>query len=534
MAKPPALRAEAPAVEAKIDEEAKDRLADARRQKDAVEQDLREGYYFTRPRLQRSVRSDTTPETLSLSGDAHELVTGAGIEANEDFATEIMNGFFPRNARWAVSKKAATVPEDIWGSMKAAAKKADEQVFNEINDSNLYSTLGAALVPDVGLGTVALWIDERTSYDPVHCQHIPLRELDLNVGPYGDLDDRFATRHIRYGKLYSLVEPSIVPPDIKRKVRESPNKTCRVTFGFWRDWSKPKDYVWKSVVIIDGKVVKSDELSGEGCCPLVVMRFAPDPIHAFGNGPTLDALPDLRVVDMLTEAQQNRASTSMRPPFTFPDDGVMNLEGGIEDGKAYPKRPGATANDILPLYFQGEVDFGMITLSDVIRRVRRRHYADYPDQEGKTPPTATQWLDEMVMAQRRIGTPGLRFWEEGPAQIFRRFQFLGYRRGTVEKLQYGKRPVSTQPANPATQAQEQQEVLTAVRLLEMVNTFFPNLGQAVIDQLKTALAMKEKLGDELVVFRSEEEAAAMIQQLMQAAPEIQAAVGGEQPAAAPA
>ena len=62
------------------------------------------------------------------------------------------------------------------------------------------------------------------------------------------------------------------------------------------------------------------------------------------------------------------------------------------------------------------------------RRVRRLFYNDFPEQKGKTPPTLGQWLDEIVEAQKKIGTPGYAFWREFPYEAFQRFSYIGEKR----------------------------------------------------------------------------------------------------------
>ena len=501
-------------------DEAEARLADCRKQKQIVNDDVREAYFFTRPRLSRRLSSDNQPDLQSREGDEDELVTGVGSEVSEDFATEVIAAFFPAKINWATSKAAGGVPEPVWEQIKDRALENDTEIFKEIRSSNFDAELATALVPEAGIGTLALWIDETAGHRPIGVQHVPLRELEINIGPDGNVDDRFVVRHVRAAKLESVVPPDVITGAFRDLIREDPKAWVRVSWGHWRVWSERTDIVWQRVLMLDETVVAHGRTRGEGSCPLIVFRFSPDSQHAFGNGPTIDSLPMLRVIDSLTEAQANRASTAMNPPFAFPDDGILNFEGGIEDGKGYPRRPGGRGDEITPLYFTGDLDFGLFTIADLERSVRRKHFADYPDQQGKTPPTATQWIDEMVKAQRRIGTPGLRFFFEGPAQIFARFRYLSLLRGSIQPLAIQDVNIATEPSNPATKAQEQQEVQIAVRFLELINTFFPQLAPAVVDPLKTAKAIKDKLGDKLVDLRSEDEVKKMVEQLIQAAPEL--------------
>jgi hypothetical protein len=71
-----------------------------------------------------------------------------------------------------------------------------------------------------------------------------------------------------------------------------------------------------------------------------------------------------------------------------------------------------------------------------------------------------------------------------------------------------------QPFNPAVKGQEYQEVQTALKLLESIQTLGGVQGQALPDVAKTFENIKEKLGDKLVVFHDPEAMAAMVQQLI--------------------
>lgn len=510
--------------------EADERIADCRAQKAAVELDLREAYLFTKPRLSRQVISTTAPTNKNPEDDT-QLATGIGTESNEDFGTEVVNGFMPPHVDWVESKAGEGVPDEAWEGVKEAAKTRDGAVFKGIRASNFDAELGKALVPECGIGTVAIHIHDRKAHEPICCQHIPYRELEINIGPYGLVDDRFIVRWPKGRQVAALLPGVTLPAKVAEKIRRKPKERLECRWGWWRDWSEPDDMVWQYVVQVDGEIVTDQKLRGEGSCDLIVMRFAPDSLHAWGNGPTIDSLPMLRVVDKMAEATQNRADVSISPPIAYPDDGVMNFEDGLEAGKAYPKRPGSH-NEIEPLWFTGDPSLGFYEVANLEKAIRRKHFADYPDQLGKTPPTATQWLDEMVKAQRRIGTPGQNFWREGPAEVFLRFLFLMSKRGTVQPLQVNGRDVAVRPSNPATKAQEQQEVQVATRVLDIAKGYFPQTSMAAIDEFATIENIKEKLGDRVVVLRDKQAATELVQQILtQGADMLQQQQGGQEKAA---
>lgn len=511
-------------AESDLAKECNQRLAAARSQKADVELDLREGYYFVRPRLANDVNSTRQSVRSRRETNADELATTLATEVAEDFATEVINAFMPPHFSWAQSRAGLALPEEAQKEINEAIKSHDKAVFSALRASNFDAELATALNPDGALGTVALYIDEGARVDPIRVQHIPIRELEIHVGPYG-VDDRFIVRWVRGRAVQGLIGGRAwekVPGKVKDHIKNKGNEPIEVRWGWWRDWSEENDVVWQAVLMVKGEMVEDAELRGDGACPLIVFRYSPDSASAWGEGPTLKSLPHLRVLDEIAKATQDRVDIAVNPPLAFPDDSAHSFEDGIEAGKAYPIRPGS-GKDIVPLYFAGDPQVGYYTLADLERSIRRLHFADYPEQRGDTPPTATQWVDEMVRSQRRIGTPGAKLWQEGPCEIFKRFAFLAYERGEARKVEYDGKLVMLRPYNPAAKAQEHQEVQVALSLLGAAKGFFPETSQAAIDEHATIENMQKKMGDELVVLRDKAEVARLVQQMLSTATEMGAA-----------
>jgi hypothetical protein len=222
-----------------------------------------------------------------------------------------------------------------------------------------------------------------------------------------------------------------------------------------------------------------------------------------------------------------RFDQAAHPAFVYTNDSVLNFEGGITPGTGYPADRDFK---IESLFFEGDTDLSFLIEADLERRVKRAHFVDRPEQRGDTPPSATQWIDEMALAQRRLGVPASSFWHEGPREIFLRFHRLLMDRGTIEPIQIDGRTISVEPYNPTERAKDQQEVQIAVRLGEIANMLFPQVGQVMIDGVATLANLQTKLGDKIVVLRDPEEVKEIMAQTMQA---MQPPPGGAPPGAAP-
>jgi hypothetical protein len=508
-----------------LEHQATAKLAAARMWKSYVELDLKEGYFFASPDRQRTINSYTQPATARML-DAAELNTDQAFIIVADFITTIVNAFLPEAEVWCERGPGMDLPGGsngpIWQKIKDDVKAGDLKIFEAMKASNLYPEMPKAFYPDLALGTTGLWIDRPHIHKPITVSAIPLRELEIDLGPYGEIDYRAAVRFTRNHYVRELVGEDTWAKmaqtesgqKLQKHCNDKPTDRTQVIWAFWRDWEDKSDEVWQAVVMLDNKVIDSDKLRGEGSCPLLVMRFNPTADWPHGIGPLRQALPSLRQIDEFDLMRVEHASLSMRPPITYPDDSFVNVAQGVEEGMAYPIRPG-TEGAVKAIYTVPPPEAANYQYAEKISNLRKLFYVDHPEQSGDTPPTATQWMDELARAQRRIGTPGLSFWREGPAQIFLRFKHLLEISGVLPPLRVDGRAVSTLPRNPAQAAAEQQDVVKAMQMATYFAQTFPEEWKMVVDGKATMQAIIDKARITLFKFRKPEEVAAMVKQMSQ-------------------
>lgn len=509
-----------------VTEDALRRLKEARAQKADARLDLQESLFFTRPRLSYEVLSTTsTVKNPRNSNQEDDLATGIGPEVSEDFATEVIAAFFPHGAEWAESGFDASEMVGVEAfeieELKKRAKIRDKQIFSAINASNFGAVLGTSLDPHASIGTIAYWIDKPFNTKPTDVQHVPPRQLEFNVGPDGKVNDRFRVRWTKASRRKELIGDIALPSKLEHDLKQKKDQNIEIAWGYWRDPESGENEIWEHVLLVNKIAVKHEKMEGsEACLPLLVARFSPDSDCAWGYGPAMKSLQEFRVLDAITAGTQDTVDIAVSPPIYYPDDGVLDFENGLEAGKAYPKRPGGGSNEIGSLYFPGNADLGFYTAADLEKRIRRKFFADYPEQAGKTPPTATQWVDQMLMAQRRIGTPGALFWLEGPYAVFRRFEWILEKDGKIEPITINGRKLALTPRNPATQAQDQQKLQLAFQLLNAFKGFFPETAQAAIDEAATIKKIQDLSKDEIIVLRDQTQITELVKQVLGAAQQM--------------
>lgn len=503
-----------------LEQEQNDRLREARRRKESSwVLDMKECYFFAAPHRQRQISSQTLPSSQPML-DQGELNTDFAFLLCGDFVTEIVNTFMPEAQPWCERGRGMFVPEDAWNQIQDEVRTQDTQIFEAIKASNFYSEIPKAYDPDLAIGTAAVWIERKRAHEPIKVLAVPLREFEANLGPDGEIDDRFVVRWTQNRYVKALLPGVTIPKDIQEMIDAKPTDRCEIVWGFWRKWEREDDEVWQHVITIKSRKVHDEELVGEGCCPLIPARFNPSADWVWGIGPLMKGLPTLRQVDELDARKIEAISRAINPPITYPDDSFASVEQGFEDGCAYPIRPGSEGA-VKAIYTPPSTDPATYELQEKEHRLQRLFFTDFPEQTGDTPPTLGQWLDEMARAQRRIGTPGMSFWREGPAQYFLRFKYLLEKYGAIKPLKVDGRMISARAMNPAQRAAEQQEIAQAVQAIQILGQAFPEEFKMWVDGKKTIDAFLKKMRVKLLSIRDPDtvdKAIGQISQLMQGQP----------------
>jgi hypothetical protein len=96
-----------------------------------------------------------------------------------------------------------------------------------------------------------LWVKRRLAHMPIECLAVPMREMEINLGPDGEIDDRFVVRHTYNKYVRTLLGDEIynkIKPDTRKAMEDKPTDRTQIAWGFWRKWEDISDEVWQHVV----------------------------------------------------------------------------------------------------------------------------------------------------------------------------------------------------------------------------------------------------------------------------------------------
>lgn len=438
----------------------------------------------------------------------------------EDFAADMLNTFTPQKNNWVTVAPVEKL--DAGQSNVIREQLADYQrvVFGSMARSNLYMALQEGYM-DLGPGTMALLITDIDPAKPFHCEAIPAPDLLITRGPYGYVDGVFRRKHYLRSEIKTLW-PDADLTKIAPEPTDGTDPDYEVTDGCWRDWSNKSDEVYEYVVQAGGKIIYEKTWKGAGACPFIVARWGHDSTTAWGCGPTYRTLPAIKTLNHFAFTSLKNYDKHVDPVVSYEDDGVMNIDNGVTPGTWVPRAPDSKPPEVVES--KARFDVQAFEIDEKRSIIRKAHYQDRPEQQGKTPPSATQWADEAAERARRMGTPATTLVHELQYPLFRRFAWLESQRGTLPKVKLEGQEVALQPISPLLRAQEQEAVVRRDKFVElMVGRFGPQVGMIVVDIVAYAQKQGKDIGVEPELIRNENDIAEAIKKFL---PVLQSTSGG--------
>lgn len=450
-------------------------------------------------------------DQASFSPDIDVIFDGTTGVVLEDFAADMLNTFTPQKNNWVKAEPVETLDSGNKNKIKDKLDAYQNVVFGAMGASNLYMALQEAYM-DLGIGTMVLLIKDIDPTKPYHCEAIPAPEMLLTRGPYGYIDGYFRK------KRYFRSEIKIHWPDadlskLGDEPKDGSDPEYDVTDGCWRNWKERGDEVNHYVVEANGKKLYHKDYTGVGSNPFIGARWGKDNTTAWGCGPTYRTLPETKTLNHVRYTGLKNYDKHVDGVTSYEDDGVMNIDNGVTPGMWIPRAQGSEPPEVIES--KSRFDVQAFQLDECRSMIRRAHYQDRPEQQGKTPPSATQWADEAAERARRMGTPATTLVHELQYPLFRRFAYLEGQRGKLPKVQLEGRDVALQPISPLLRAQEQEELVRMDKLAELVAARFgPQVAMITIDIVKYVQKVAKLLGIDPDLVRNEADIASAIKKLL--------------------
>lgn len=497
-------------------DEFKQRFNAAKADRQHVEPIAREIYKFC-----FNGREAEWDRTQKQGQEAEEIFTDAPATIAEDFYGELFSTMTPENAAWVEYEAGIPVLDDEADQATQEITEFEQRLSKAVKSSNYYDE-GQIAFQDAVVGNVVLWVDRPFLSAPIRCEAVPLAQCYFRLGVHG-IADRFRKTQYFTRDLKALFPEATWPKKLDDKIRTAKSGKSTVIWGFWPTYDDPANPIWRQEIRVDDEAIGLDrDLGEEGQVPFLVGRFNPVAGSPWGRGPGWRMLPAIRTLNGVSEMVLEGMDRNLDPAFTYPHDGILDLEDGIETGLGYPAMPGS-ADSIQSIGQVENLDYGFYSQDQLIAEIEKGFYREV-EQRGKTPPSATQFLGHEQKQLRRIARPSGKLWRELGVGLLKRVEFLERQPGgSLEEWGFpvlDTGALTARPISPLERAQAREKVLVAQTILDMaVQAVGQDQAMLMVDGETTMGNIKSELKDELVEFRSRD-------QIMEMARAMQPQVGG--------
>lgn len=237
-------------------------------------------------------------------------------------------------------------------------------------DSNFYPSVHEGFQDISAFGTMTHFIGEGRSGLP-RFNARPLSEIYVREDDQGRVDTVYRAYTLTAKQAVEMFGND-VPESIQKAIR---NNKLGEEFDFVHavyprgmfDPTKAKtsdNMPFASIHVLMSSKDKKSVLKESGFreFPFTVARWAKVPGEVYGRSPSMEVLPDIRMLQKMSETVLKAAQKVVDPPLLVPDDGFLNpirtMPGGLNYFRA--SRSGTTANPsgLSPLQTGGQIDIG--------------------------------------------------------------------------------------------------------------------------------------------------------------------------------
>lgn len=389
----------------------------------------------------------------------------------------------------------------------------------------IHGSIGDALV---SVGCVA--IHKGNIDNPLRFEVIPTSELVVAEGPEGMLDDTWRIWNVAVERLGGIWSGITMPARWQDLLKRSPAEKVQVIEACLRDRAKGGWII---------TVHAGDEAGAAEDAPLYEARAKTNPRPAFrvtkapgtawGFGPVLRALPNIKTCNKAVELVLKNASIAVTGIWQADDDGVLNPANvKLVPGAIIPKAVGS--NGLQPLQSPGQFDVSQLVLEELRQKIELTIEGPLPPDSA--PSSRRTKYEVMVDEQRhaKVETPmALQLMTEAHEPIVLRCLeilseadmagsdfFLG-------DTKVGGKEIEIWPVSPMVRQQDEEDADRIFGALANGQALFPEANKVLVKDLDVLRRYYDYKGVPAELLNTDDEVKQAGQAQAAAAEEAQAA-----------
>lgn len=433
----------------------------------------------------------------------NELFDSTAVDGVLEFASRMQATICPPWRRWSTLEPGPNLPRDVRESDQVL-EDLDEQteiLFSHLNYSNFTLKSHEAFI-DLAVGTGAICCDLNDARDGLVFDCVPIARLAIEESPYGMVETVFEDKKLSIRSMKRLYGGKLTLPDAWTREKEHVEKSFAQGVLF-----EPKSKTYHLVLFAKEPKALLYHANLEQSSPYIVFRWSVVPGEVFGRGPVVNALADIRTLNLVVEYMLRGAALTLAPPLTGVSDGILNpYTAVIAPDTIIPVGSNETANPSLkPLLAQMRPDLAQFILEDMRQGVRRKLLADPRRREGPIE-SATEVLVEDREFVQQTGSNFGRIQAEFIERVIARAVYLLQRIGAMAPIKVDGRQVTLKHTSPLARAQDTEDLQNFSNFAALSQQAAgPEMYQLAVKTDEVPAWLAKKGGIPAVLIRSKEE-----------------------------
>lgn len=339
---------------------------------------------------------------------SEEVFDSTGIDSAERLVNLIISDLVPPWQRWARFEPGENLNENDREQLRPFLKDAENKVFRVLTRSGFYEEIQPMLIDRVIGGTGGLGRFEINGELRYRC--IPLSALAIEENFAGRLSCVVYKSEWTCEDIYRRYRDKL-PDELKQMDEEQRRSTKKHVYVVS---SLEADGLWKNETVLEHAGGVELESRTESSPQLRASRWSRIPGTAYGRGPGLRALSDVRALNTLKELTLKNAAKAVLGVYTAVNDGVLNpWTVTFQPGAVIP----VAANDVqnpplAELPNSTRFDVSQFSMGDLVQSIRRTFLADQFGDLQRTPRSATEISERARIVAQDLGASVARLQQE--------------------------------------------------------------------------------------------------------------------------
>ena len=467
---------------------------------------------------QRNLFSKTSAGADKMAG----VYDSTGIKAANNFVNTMQTSLTPPFVKWASLVAGVAIAEEQRGEVNQSLSVITDTMFAIMNASN-FNTAISEFYYDLCLGTSALLILEGDDDKPLNYISVPIEQLALEEGAFGQVGAVFRKHKIPARVIEKQWRNVKLNSDLQAIIKDKPTEKVELLEITYEEQDESGKKTWYYEVIHEASKARIVEQKFLNSNPWIVTRYYKMPNEIFGRGTLLQALPDLKMLNKGKELAIKSAQLNAFGVYTVADDGVINpntlriLPGGfIPVGR----NGGANGASIAPLPRSGDPNLQELMFTDLRASIEEIMLnKPLPPVQGGVR-SATEIIERLKESQVTIGSAFGRLMHEFIQPMLQRTLDILTTRGLVqlpEPIKIDNFFVDIKIESPIAKAQNLEDINSLVQAFQIVGGVDPSLVGLAYKIEDLGEIVGEKLGVPAELIRSKEEREQIQEQAAQAA-----------------